>query len=210
MATSTTTTTESRALTLLGQGVPPSAVANALGVDVSRISQLLSDEEFSSKVVEKKFEALSKHNERDGVIDGIEDRVLKKLDDSLAFMTRPMEILKTFQIINAAKRKGQTAPESLTSKQTIIQLNIPSIILQKFQTNTHNQVVQVGQQSLLTIQSGQMLKQLEQHQANQLLEAQNVSTGIESIPNIATTETGRYEQTSSQKDFGISAGLSVS
>jgi hypothetical protein len=193
MATSTTSTTESRALTLLGQGVPPAAVANALGVDVSRISQLLSDEKFSSQVVEKKFEALSKHNERDGVIDQIEDKVLAKLDSSLAFMTRPMEILKTFQVINAAKRKGQTAPESLTTKQTIIQLNIPSIILQKFQTNTNNQVIQVGDQSLLTIQSGQMLKQLDSAKATQLLEASNVLTGTESIPTTAPAEATRHE-----------------
>lgn len=161
MSTSTTTTTESRALILLGQGVPPTAVANAIGVDISRISQLLSDPEFATAVVEKKFESLSKNNERDGHIDGLEDRLLKKMEDCLPFMTRPMEILKSFQILNAAKRRGQTAPESLTQKQTIIQLNIPQIILDRFQTNIHNQVIQVGEQSLLTIPSGQMLKQLE-------------------------------------------------
>ena len=158
MATSTTTSTEERALTLLGQGVPPTAVANALGVDISRISQLLSDESFASKVVEKKFESLSKNNERDGAIDSLEDKILDKMKDCLPFMTRPMEILKAFSVINAAKRRGQTSPESLTSKQTVIQLNIPQIILDRFQTNIHNQVVQVGEQSLLTIPSGQMLK----------------------------------------------------
>lgn len=158
MATSTTSTTEERALTLLGQGVPPTAVANALGVDISRISQLLSQDEFASKVVEKKFEALSKNNERDGSIDSIEDKLIKKLGDCLPFMTRPMELVKAFQVINAAKRRGQTAPETLTQNQTIIQLNIPAIILNKFTTNINNQVVQVGEQSLLTIPSGQMLK----------------------------------------------------
>ena len=96
MATSTTSTTEERALTLLGQGVPPTAVANALGVDPSRITQLLGDETFASRVVEKKFEALSRHNERDSAIDSLEDRLLEKLRDCLPFMTRPMEILKSF------------------------------------------------------------------------------------------------------------------
>lgn len=159
--TSQNSTTESRALALLGQGVPPTAVANALGVDISRISQLLSQEDFASAVVEKKFEALSRHNERDGAIDSLEDKLLEKLKDCLPFMTRPMELLKSFQILNLAKRRGQSAPESLTSKQTIVQLNIPSIILQKFTSNVHNQVVQVGQQSLITIQSGQLLKTME-------------------------------------------------
>jgi hypothetical protein len=161
MATSTTSSTEERALTLLGQGVPPTAVANALGVDISRISQLLSQDDFASKVVEKKFESLSKHNERDTKVDNIEDKLLKKLEDCLPFMTRPMEILKAYTSINLAKRRGATQVEDLTQKQTIIQLNIPQIILDRFQTNIHNQVIQVGEQSLLTIQSGEMLKQLE-------------------------------------------------
>jgi len=161
MATSTTSTTEDRALTLLGQGVPPQAVANALGVDISRISQLLSEESFAQKVVEKKFEALSKNNERDGSIDSIEDRLIKKLGDCLPFMTRPMELVKAFQVINAAKRRGSAAPDPVMQNQTIIQLNIPTIILNKFSTNINNQVIQVGDQSLLTIPSGQMAKLAE-------------------------------------------------
>ena len=162
MATSTTTTIESRALTLLGQGVPPTAVANALGVDPSRISQLLADEGFATQVIEKKFESLSKHNERDDRIDGLEDKLIKSLEHSLPFMTKPMELLRAFQVINLAKRKGQVVSENLTNKQTIIQLNIPQIILQKFSSNVHNQVVQVGDQSLVTLPSNQMLKQVGQ------------------------------------------------
>lgn len=158
MATSTTTTTEERALKLLGQGIPPSAVASALGVEVSRISQLLSDDDFASKVVELKFESLSRHNERDAVIDGMEDKLLEQLKYALPMMTRPMEIIKAFSVLNAAKRRGQSAPEQITAKQSIIQLNIPAVLLQHFTTNVHNQVVQVGEQSLLTIPSANLLK----------------------------------------------------
>ena len=181
MSMSTTSTTEERALTLLGQGVPPAAVAAALGVDISRISQLLSDDDFASKVVEKKFEALSKHNERDTAIDSLEDKLLVKLHDCLPFMTRPMEILKSFAVLNAAKRRGQTSTDTLSSKQTIIQLNIPQIILEKFTANIHNQVVQVGSQSLLTIPSGQLLKSMTQPQ-----EVTNVTARKEPLPAIST------------------------
>jgi hypothetical protein len=186
---STTTTTEDRALTLLGQGVPPQAVANALGVDISRISQLLSQEDFAQRVVEKKFESLSKNNERDSHIDDLEDKLLRKMQDCLPFMTRPMEILKSFQILNAAKRRGQSAPEDLTQKQTIIQLNIPQIILEKFQSNVHNQVIQVGSQTLVTIPSGQMLKQLEA--SNALLTQTNQSNQNDAITIGTKTETNR-------------------
>lgn len=159
--TSTTTTTEERALTLLGQGIPPQAVANALGVDISRISQLLSKEDFATQLIERKFEHLSKHNERDSQTDSIEDQLLKKLEHSLPFMTRPMEILKAYQVINMAKRRGATSPDALATKQTVIQLNIPEIVLQKFTSNIHNQVITVDDKSLLTIQSNQLLKLTE-------------------------------------------------
>lgn len=157
MSTSTTSTTETRALELLGKGLPPGVVASALGVDPSRITQLLADTEFSSKVVEKKFESLSKHTTRDLAIDKLEDDLLGKLKDTLPFMTRPMEILKSFSVINAAKRRTLGMSPEVSQAQTIVTLNIPSIIIQKFTQNVNNQVTQVGQQSLVTIQSSTML-----------------------------------------------------
>lgn len=188
MSTSTTTSTEERALALLGKGVPPIAVAQTLGVDPSRITQLLGQEEFAQKVIELKYNELSKHTLRDGFIDELEDKLLEKLKDSLVFMTRPMEILKAFSILNAAKRRGNTTSETLTGKQDIVQLTIPTIILQKFVTNIHNQVIQVENQSLLTIPSSQLLKNAE---------AQNVESRKVSLPNNATAKTITAESLSS-------------
>lgn len=170
---STTTTTRERALTLLGQGIPPSAVAAALGVDPSAISQLMSDSDFSEKVTEAKFTTLSKYNEHDSSIDSLESKILEKMKETLPYMTKPLELLKSFQILNMAKRKGHSAPESVTTKQTIVNLILPEITLQKFQSNIHNQVVQVGERSLLTMPSRQLL---------QLTEVKNVESRIENIP----------------------------
>lgn len=186
MAASTSTTTSERALALLGQGIPPTAVANALGVDISRISQLLSEPEFATAVVERKFTALSKHNERDASIDDLEDKLLEQLKYALPMMTRPLEIVRAFSVLNAAKRRGQSAPESLAVQQTILQLNIPQILLQQFTTNIHNQVVQVGEQSLLTIPSANLLRTVE--------DATNVQPGKERIPGTREAASGRTEQ----------------
>ena len=51
----TTTSTETRALSLLGQGLGPEVVAAAVGVSTSRISQLLGDPEFSAKVLQRAY-----------------------------------------------------------------------------------------------------------------------------------------------------------
>jgi hypothetical protein len=165
MATSTTTSTEDRALTLLGQGIGPEMVASAVGVSVSRISQLLSDPEFSAKVSELRFSALAKHNERDSAYDLMETQLQEKLKDLIPYMMKPGEVLKAIQIINAAKRRGSSTPDSIINKQTIVQLVLPTQIINSFtqniQTNIHNQVVRAGEQDLVTIQSGRMNSLLE-------------------------------------------------
>lgn len=197
MSTSTTTTTESRAITLLGNGIPPSAVASALGVDPSRITQLLSDETFAAKVIEAKFNNLSSHVTRDIEVDKLEDLLLSRLRDTVPYMSRPMELLKAFAVLNAAKRRtGNSVAQALPPPQTIIQLNIPSIILQKFSTNIHGQVTSVGNQSLVTIQSSQMLKTQE---------ALNVSNGTSPIPGTAETKTIRLEPPASTTNVAQAA-----
>lgn len=154
---STTTTTESRALALLGTGLGPEVVASALGVSISRISQLLSEETFAAEVATLRFQNLSKHNERDTKYDQMEDDLLERLKDCLPLMVRPMEILKAIQVINAAKRRGASAPEQIVHQNNVVNLVMPVQVIQKFTTNVHNQVVQTGTQSLNTLQSGSLL-----------------------------------------------------
>jgi hypothetical protein len=154
--------TETRALTLLGQGLGPEVVAAAVGVSVSRISQLLSDPAFASQVSELRFENLAKHNSRDSAYDTMEDTLIGKLEEALPFMMRPMEILKSIQVINAAKRRGSSAPEAITAQQTVVQLTMPTQIIQNFTTNINNQVIKAGTQDLVTVQSSGMTKLLEQ------------------------------------------------
>lgn len=149
--------TEERALKLLGSGCGPEIVATAIGVTVGRISQLLSTPEFAAAVSELRFQHLQKHNEMDNAYDSMEEQLLTQLKDILPLMMRPMEILKAIQVINAAKRRGQSAPESITNQNTVVNLTMPAIIMQQFTTNINNQVVRAGNQTLETIQSSSML-----------------------------------------------------
>jgi hypothetical protein len=161
MSASTTTSTESRALSLLGSGIAPEIVAASLGISASRISQLLSDEQFAARVAELRYQNLAKHNERDSSYDALEDDLLERLRDCMPLMHRPMEILKAISVINAAKRRGSSTPDSIIEKQQIIQLTIPMQIINKFQTNIQGQVTSIETaestpQNLLTIQSGSL------------------------------------------------------
>jgi len=159
------TSTESRALSLLGQGLGPELVASAVGVSVSRISQLLSEPEFAAQVAELRFKNLASHNERDCAYDKMEEMLQQRLANVIPFMMEPALILKAIQVINGAKRRGASAPESITNQQTVVQLVLPTQIYNSFtqniQVNLNNQVVRAGSQDLVTMPSGGMTKLLE-------------------------------------------------
>ena len=159
MSSTGRTSTESRALKLLGSGIGPEQVAAACGVSVSRISQLLSDPVFTEEVASLRFEALSKHNDRDGNYDSLEDKLLKLLEDCVPLLGfKPMELLKAISVINAAKRRGQSAPDGILNQQTVVTLLVPTKIVQKFTVNVNNQVISTGSQELLTMQSANLEK----------------------------------------------------
>lgn len=156
------TAAESRALHLLGQGIIPEQAAAASGLSPSRISQLLSQEQFAARVAELRFEALSKHNDRDAAYDELEDKLIERMKDCLPLMMRPQEILRAIQVINSAKRRGSSAPQSITEQHTVINLIMPQQILTKFSINNNNQVVQAGDQPLVTIQSSTLLNKVKE------------------------------------------------
>lgn len=155
------TTTEDRALSLLGSGVQPEAVAAALGVSPSRISQLMSNESFAAQVTELRFNNLQQHNERDNKYDRLEDKLVDKLDKAVPLMFKPGEILKAIQVINGAKRRGQASPEQVRNPQTTVNVILPTQIIQRFTTNLDNQVIKAGDQDLLTMPSGSLLQRVE-------------------------------------------------
>jgi transcriptional regulator with XRE-family HTH domain len=157
-----TSSTEEKALALLGAGIQQEAVAAAIGVTPARISQLLSDKSFADKVARLRYDALQKHNARDLKYDTLEDRLLDKLDKSLPLLIRPESILNAMRIVNAAKRRGAQVQQTNTQEAKIVQLIVPTFIAQQFSVNMNNQVIKAGSQELLTMQASQLLKQFEQ------------------------------------------------
>jgi hypothetical protein len=168
--------TDERALTLLGQGIEPSTVASAIGVSPSYISQLMSNKEFEAKVVELRVENLVKHSERDSAYDRIEESLQGRLEKMIPMMFKPMEVVKTLQVINAAKRRGPGSPDSITQTQEVISLTLPTTIINqymitpKLETNSLNQVIKVGEQDIITVQSNRMEDLLSNQKSSQLKE----------------------------------------
>lgn len=154
--TSANNSTESRAAALLGTGLSQEIVASTLGVTPARITQLIADPVFMEEVISLRYKNLQQHNVRDAAYDSMEDSLIQKLQESLPMMFRPMEILKALQVINLAKRRGQSNPDSIVNQQTIVNLTMPTQIVEKYTTNINNQVISAGTQQLLTMQSGDL------------------------------------------------------
>jgi len=153
--------TAARILEMLGNGLAPTVVSSALGVSESYISQLLSEESFSQQVTGLRYANLQAATTRDRSYDAIEDALIDKMKDLLPMMYKPMEVLRAITVINAAKRRGADAPDNTVIHQTIVQLALPTALTSKFILNAANQVVEAGEQELITIAAPNLTQKLD-------------------------------------------------
>lgn len=155
-----------KAINLLGMGIPGVQVAAALGVSESLVSQLATTEENAARIAELKVKNLSSNTLRDSKLDALEDKLIEKLENSLSMVYKPGDILRMFQVINTAKRRGINSHEIPSQPTNVVKITIPTVIQQKIVTNIHNQVVQAGSQELVTMQSKTLMDRYEREQDN--------------------------------------------
>jgi len=143
---------ELRAIKLLSAGLTPVRVAESLGVDSSRISQLMDSEEFKTRLADEKFQLLSRHNEADEKLNALEDKVRDRLEQTVDMIFDPMKLTRIFQVVNAAKRRGMELAGDSFANSTVVSLTIPQRVVNNFVVNSNNQVIQAGGEDLITIQ----------------------------------------------------------
>lgn len=145
---------------LLGSGLSNEVVATAVGCDPSYITQLMSDEVFAGEVIALRAAALTANSKRDRTIDGIEDTLLTKLAEVAPTLYKPNDILRAAATVNNMKRRGVPANESLNINNRIVNLVIPVRIQQQFVTNNNGEVIEVEGQTLVTMPSQTLIKEL--------------------------------------------------
>ncbi len=150
-------------LELLGAGYKPPMVASVLGITESRISQLLSDDTFASKVLALRLARTKGTIDRDNKWDKIEDLLLKKFEDVMVFMNDPLKLLRALQVVNAAKRRGAGSDNSSEAglTGTVVQINAPRNVVMQFITNGNNEVVEVGGRSMVPMASKKVMEELK-------------------------------------------------
>lgn len=132
-----------KAIDLLGKGLPNKVVAAALGVTDSVISQYLAEPRFAEEVRVRRCEILETSADLDTRYDGLESKLLEKLESSLSLITRPRDVLNAIKVINGANRKGTSLPENSDPLGKVVTLTIPQVVQQRFNININNQVTEV-------------------------------------------------------------------
>jgi hypothetical protein len=120
----------------------------------------MAEDAFRDQVLELRAVALTAATERDRKTDTLEERALSKLDAMLDWVTKPGDMLKFFQVLNAAKRRGTTATDNLVINQQIVNLQLPANALQKLVMDARGEVVEIDGQSMLTMQPATLIKQI--------------------------------------------------
>lgn len=145
---------QKKALSLLGQGISSVMVASTLGVSESLISQFLAEPRFAEEVTQMKLRTLQKQTNIDNKYMESEEKLVDKLLKVIPMMTKPMDILRGLQVVNATKRRGMAEVATSGGVTQIVQINLPAAMAARFITNGQNQIVEIedeqGARSLIT------------------------------------------------------------
>lgn len=147
---------------LLGMGLPNETVASAVGCEPSYISQLMSDENFSEEVVALRTASLMEANKQDKSLAAIEGKLTEKLATMIEAgqFYKPQDVLRAFTVVNAAKRRGIPATDTPNQRAAVVPLQLPAVVMQKFVVNVNGEVVEANGQTLVTMQSDALLRDL--------------------------------------------------
>lgn len=158
-------------ITYLKNGITPIEISRALGITPGAVTQLMQSPQVSTEIAKMQAEQQARSSAIDAKYDAIEEKLLTQLEKTVPLLMRPGEIANVLSRINAAKRRG-VAHQAPQGPAQVLQLNIPIALQSKFVVNAANQVVQAGEQTLVTMQSSN-IPGLAQ---TQLSEVQNVIT----------------------------------
>lgn len=165
--------TKDRVVELLGAGVTPVQVASAVGCSESYVSQLLAVPEIEAMVRKLRSERAAEYIEHDDSVQAAEKAALglvrRNVDNGFL---KPMEALKHFQVLNAARRKSDSTGGTAVPTNTIVNFTLPENAAVQFKMTTDRQVIEVDGRSMATLPAAQVAKMLrEKKAAEQLLES---------------------------------------
>jgi len=167
---------------LLVAGQTPALIAEQVGVDRAYISHLLKDEDFKRSIQVEMAARMGVRLEIDDLTDGLELKALGLLEQQMedgTFADKPHLTLAAIKTLGSRKRTSAAAHNGGQSGNTIINLNLPSFLVQqgeeqeKVIVNDNNEVTAINDRVLKTVGTGKLMshaeKQLEERRKSREL-----------------------------------------
>lgn len=155
-------TLSARVQRMLGQNIPPTVVASAVGCDVSYVSQLMEDEEFKYAVQLLRAARAEGSINRDRNWDEVEDMALEKALTMLPLVSRPTDLIRLASYANAAKRRASEYAGMTESQAPVVNFVLPAGATVHFQMNTNSQVVEVDGRSMAALPTKHLAEALRE------------------------------------------------
>lgn len=147
-----------KAKNLLSGGVEYSLAAKILGCDVSYLSHLMQDAEFAAEVTARQVAVAGDQVQITQKITKLQLKALEKMEMLLPYESDLGEIRNCFKVLNAATLRTPDVDPDAGKDQQVVALRLPTVVNLNFKVDINNEVIQAGDQVLVTMPSQQVLK----------------------------------------------------
>lgn len=145
---------------LAARGTPVGQIARILGVTDGAVSKALAEPKLAELVNDMRFTEEAVVQDQDSKLNRIQAKLVDKLEESIDLIHKPIELISAIEKLAKVPRRstGET-PVTASNQTTVVQLSLPYAAKQLLlQTNSQNQVVQAGDQTLVTMQSHEVAR----------------------------------------------------
>lgn len=163
-----------RALKLMIAGCKQDQVAKALGVTPGLVSQWCAEEDFQIQLTQDIKKGFERSLSIDDTWDDIEDKLQRKLSSMVDIFVTPEQVLRALKLANEANRKTQhskplegSGDSSQGSSAGSVKLILPIVIKNQFVVNPQNEVVQVDDRNMITLNSASITTLVNEHLARE-------------------------------------------
>lgn len=147
-----------KAKNLLSAGVEYSLAAKILGCDVSYLSHLMNDPEFAAEVSARQVANAGDQVTITRDVTQLQVLALQKMRKLLEYETDLAEVRMCFKALNGATLRTPDVDPNAGRDQQVVQLRLPPVIALNFKVDINNEVIQAGDQVLVTMPSQDLLK----------------------------------------------------
>ena len=162
-------TEEEDLVNLLGRDVSESQCATILEVSAGYVSQLKARPHVAKAINTLKADKAISDQLRDERLDSLEDGLLDNLEKTINWFAKPRDILDAIKTIHGLERRGrksQTPTADSSNAKTVVQITLPNMLMVNstldVKFNSNNEIVRIEGQDLLTMQTENVLEELEQ------------------------------------------------